>query len=82
VSETPPIPSPRSVAEYVEDGAYVAAILLVWGAIAAFFAFGLTEIGIFAGLFWHLGGAFALAGLLNAILYLCYRTVDYWHARA
>jgi hypothetical protein len=77
VTDSPPVPPAQSVSTYVEEGARIAAILLVWGIIAAFFAFGLTEIGVFGSLFWHLGSLFALAGLFNAVLYLCYRTVDY-----
>jgi hypothetical protein len=56
--------------------------LLVWGIISLFFAFGLTEVGVFGRVFWVLGGVFALAGLLNAVAYVLFRTVDYWHAQA
>ncbi|MFC7071516.1 hypothetical protein ACFQJ7_16535 [Halovenus rubra] len=30
----------------------------------------------------QLGGLFALTGILNVLLYLLYRTVDYWHETA
>jgi uncharacterized membrane protein len=82
VSESPPTPPAQSVSTYVEEGARIAAILLVWGIVALFFAFGLTEIGVFGRVFWVLGGVFALTGLLNAIVYVLYRTVDYWHWQA
>lgn len=77
------MPSPRkpqSIPTYIEDGARIAAILLVWGVIAAFFVYGLTELtSSFERVFTGLAGMFALAGVLNAILYVLYRTVDYWH---
>jgi uncharacterized membrane protein len=82
VSDSPPIPPAQSVSTYVEEGARIAAILLVWGIISLFFAFGLTEVGVFGRVFWVLGGVFALAGLLNAVAYVLFRTVDYWHAQA
>lgn len=82
MSDSPPIPPAQSVSTYVEEGARIAAILLVWAIISLFFAFGLTEIGVFGSVFWVLGGVFALTGLLNAVLYLLYRTVDYWHSQS
>ncbi|MXR22118.1 hypothetical protein [Halobacterium bonnevillei] len=76
-------PDPASVSTYVEDGARIAAILVVWGILAAFFAYGVADVGLpFSGLIAQLGSLFALAGVLNAVLYLAYRTVDYWHAQA
>jgi hypothetical protein len=77
VTNNSAVPPARSVSTYVEEGARIAAILLVWGLISLLFAFGLTELGVFGRVFWVLGGVFALTGLLNAVLYLCYRTVDY-----
>jgi len=75
-------PTPLSVSTYVEDGARIAAILLVWGAIAAVFAYGIGNVGgpgsLFTAIGPQLGALFALTGLLNAVLYLLYRTVDYW----
>ncbi len=82
MSESPPTPPAQSVSTYVEEGARIAAILLVWGIIALFFVFGMTEIGVFGRVFWVLGGIFALTGLLNAVVYVLYRTVDYWHWQA
>lgn len=79
-------PEPRSpprmpLVEYVEDGARIAGILLVWGVIAAVVAFGfgalggrsslLTEVGV-----W-LGSILGLTGVLNAVLYVVYRALDY-----
>lgn len=71
----------RPITEYVEDGARIAAILLVWGFVAALFRFSVPDLGLpFPALWPQLGNLFALTGLLNAILYLCYRSIDYWHA--
>lgn len=78
---SPSVPTPLSVSTYVADGARIAAILLVWGSLAAFFSYGLTEIGSFAGTFEAVGGLLALTGVLNAVLYLLYRTVDYWQSQ-
>lgn len=82
MSSLPSIPTARSVPDYIEDGARIAAILLVWGIFAAFFTYGLSEVGgrgsFFARLGPQIGALLALTGLLNALLYLLYRTVDYW----
>ena len=76
----PSPPKPQSIPTYIEDAARIAAILLVWGVIAAFFGYGLTELtSSFERVLTGLAGMFALAGVLNAILYVLYRTVDYWH---
>lgn len=65
--------------DYVEDGARIAAILLVWAAIASVFTYGVTELGLpFERIWPRLGNLFALTGVLNALLYVLYRTVDYW----
>jgi len=75
------IPEPQSVTGYVADGARIAAILLIWGVIAAFFSYGVTEFtSSFERVFSQLGELLAIVGLLNALLYILYRTVDYWHA--
>lgn len=80
MSAVPSIPDPLSVPDYVADGARIAAILLIWSVIAAFFTHGVTELGLpFERVWPQLGGLFAVTGLLNALLYLLYRTVDYWH---
>lgn len=80
------MPEPRRITAYVEDGARIVAILLVWGIIAAFFTFGLGNVGGPGGIvptaMSQAGGLFMLAGVLNAVLYLAYRTVDYWHHQA
>jgi hypothetical protein len=76
-------PEPQSVTDYVADGARIAAILLIWSVIAVFFVYGVTELGLpFERVWPQLGGLFALTGLLNALLYILYRTVDYWHETA
>ena len=81
---TPPsIPSTHAISEYIADGARIAAILLVWGVIAAFFTYGVSEIGgpgsLFKTLGPQIGALVALAGLLNAVLFLAYRSIDYWN---
>jgi hypothetical protein len=83
VSLPPSIPSTHSISEYIADGARIATILLVWSGIAAFFTYGVSEIGgpgsLFKTLGPQIGALLALAGLLNAILFLLYRSIDYWH---
>ena len=74
------IPEPKSVTDYVADGARIAAILLIWGVIAAFFSYGVTELtSSFERVLTQLGGLLAIVGFLNALLYILYRTVNYWH---
>ncbi len=74
------IPEPQSITDYVADGARIAAILLIWGVLAAFFNYGVTEItSSFERVFRQLGGLLIMVGFLNALLYILYRTVDYWH---
>lgn len=77
-------PDPLPIGTYVEDGARIAAILAVWGIIAAFFTFGLGNVGGPGSLFHAVGPAvgslFFAVGVLNAVLYLVYRGIDYWHA--
>lgn len=79
----PSIPVAKAVSTYIEEGARILAILLVWGVIAAFFTFGVSEIGSTGSLFETVGpgmGALvAVAGFLNAVLYVVYRAIDYWH---
>lgn len=79
----PSIPEPKPITDYIADGARIVAILLIWGLIAAFFSYGVTELtSSFERVFTQLGRLFALVGFLNAILYILYRTVDYWHKTA
>ncbi|MFB6134605.1 MAG: hypothetical protein ABEJ55_06420 [Halanaeroarchaeum sp.] len=85
MDDLPTIPSAQSIPTYVEDGARIAAILLVWGVIAAFFTYGIGNVGlrgqsIVGGSGRYLGMIFAFAGALNALLYVVCRGVDYWHA--
>ena len=73
------ISEPQPVTDYVADGARIAAILVIWGAISAFFTYGITELGLpFERIWFRLGDLFALTGVLNALLYVLYRTVTYW----
>ncbi|MEF8872866.1 MAG: hypothetical protein V5A41_14670 [Haloarculaceae archaeon] len=78
--QSPPTPLP--VTAYIEDGARIGAILVIWGTISAFFTYGVSEIGGTGSLFETIGpgigGIVAITGLLNAILYICYRAIDYW----
>jgi hypothetical protein len=77
------VPEPQSVANYVADGVRIAAILLIWGVIAAFFRYGVTELtSSFEQVFTQLGELLIIVGFLNSILYILYRTVDYWHETA
>lgn len=79
----PSIPEPQSVTDYIADGARIAAILVIWGVIAAFFSYGVTELtSSFERVFRQLGRLFVMVGFLNAFLYILYRTVDYWHETA
>jgi hypothetical protein len=79
----PSIPEPQSVRVYIEDGARIAAILLIWGVIAAFFRYGIGDLGLPFGRLWlQFGELLGLTGILNAVLYLLYRTIDYWNANA
>jgi hypothetical protein len=81
MSGNPSIPDPRPVSTYIEDGARIAAILLVWGILAAVFRHVIGELGIpIEGVWLQLGTLFWYAGILNAVLYVLYRTVDYWTA--
>jgi hypothetical protein len=74
--------SPLALTAYIDEGARIAAILLVWSLVGAFFTFVVSEVGGVGSLFETigpgLGGVFAVVGLLNAILYVCYRSIDYW----
>jgi len=77
------VPEPQSVADYVADGGRIAAILLIWGVIAAFFSYGVTELtSSFERVFTQLSELLIIVGFLNALLYMLYRTVDYWHEAA
>lgn len=82
----PSIPSTHSISDYITDGAHIAAILLVWGVIAAFFTYAVSEIGGTGSLFEILGPQIGIlvmvTGLLNALLFLLYRSIDYWHQHA
>ncbi|WP_250137754.1 hypothetical protein [Halorientalis salina] len=78
------LPPAHDIRTYVEDGARIAGILGVWGIIAAFCAFGIGNVGRPGSLFHAIGPAlgslFAAVGVLNALLFLIYRGIDYWHA--
>ena len=75
---------PRPITEYVEEGARIAAIVLVWAVLGAFFTFGVGNVGgpgsLFGPLGAGLGTLFMLVGVLNAVLYIVYRGIDYYSA--
>ncbi|MHB9288601.1 hypothetical protein ACKVMT_16340 [Halobacteriales archaeon Cl-PHB] len=74
-------PDPLSIPTYIEDGARIAAILLVWGIIATVFSAGVSDFGGPGGLFStygpQIGALFVLTGVFNAVLYVVYRALDY-----
>lgn len=83
MSDRPSIPQARAVSLYVADGARIAAILIVWGVVSAVFTHGVSDLGLpFERVWLQLGQLFAVTGVLNAVLYLLYRTVDYWQEAA
>ncbi|WP_336037939.1 hypothetical protein [Halobacterium yunchengense] len=80
---TPSTPPAAPLAEYVEDGARIAGILLVWGVLSGLFTHGVADLGLPFGAFWAgLGTLFAATGVLNAVLYVLYRTVDHYRQSA
>jgi hypothetical protein len=83
VSTPPSNPSVHSVSEYIADGARIGAILLIWSIIAAFFTYGVSDMGGTGGLLEtfgpKIGDLVALTGLLNAILFILSRLIDQWH---
>jgi len=68
------------ITDYIEEGARIAAILLVWGIIAVAVAWLFDDVvaasrpGVY-GL--NIGAVFWVTGVLNALLYVCFRTVDH-----
>lgn len=77
-------PAPLPITAYVEDGARIAAIVLVWGVLSLFSTYMVSEIGGTGSLFesfgpW-LGNLLMQIGLLNALVYVVYRSIDYWQA--
>jgi hypothetical protein len=83
MSDKPSKPQAQAVSSYIEDGARIAAILIIWGVISAVFTQGVSDLGLPFERFWlQLGQLFAVTGVLNAILYLFYRTIDYWQNTA
>ncbi|WP_136688703.1 hypothetical protein [Halorhabdus amylolytica] len=69
------------ITDYIEEGARIASILLVWGIIAVAVGWLFDDViaasrpGAF-GL--SVGSIFWLTGVLNAVLYVCFRTVDHY----
>lgn len=68
----------------IEGGIHIAGILLIWGIPAIAFNYGISFNGSsFAFRLVPsiplLGILFAVTGVLNAILYISYKVIDYWH---
>ncbi|WP_135663658.1 hypothetical protein [Halorhabdus rudnickae] len=67
--------------DYVAEGARIAAILLIWGIIAVAVSWVFDDViaasrpGIFGV---NVGAIFWLTGVLNGLLYVCFRTVDHY----
>ena len=80
MSLQPSVPDAQPLTDYIEEGARIAAILLVWGIIGAAVGWVTTDLVRIGTLFdaISLSGVFVLAGFLNAVLYVCYRAIDYW----
>jgi hypothetical protein len=77
-------PDALPVRTYLEEGARIAAILLIWGVLAAFATFVIGNFGyrssIIAVVGGWLGTVLGLVGVLNAVLYVVFRAIDYWQA--
>jgi len=84
VSPSTELPDALPVRTYLEEGARIAAILLVWGVLAAFATFVIGNFGyrssIIAIVGQWLGTVLGLVGVLNALLYVVFRAIDYWRA--
>lgn len=78
----PDLPPAHGLATYVADGARIAGILVIWGVFALVGTAVFGNLGSTGGLLGRLaagvGGLFLLAGLLNALLFVVYRGIDYW----
>jgi hypothetical protein len=75
------VPEGLSITTYIEEGATIAAILFVWGILAAVAALGIGNLGGPGSMLGPIGIWLAyilgLVGLLNAVLYVIWRGVDY-----
>lgn len=75
-------PVPRPVTTYLGEGLRIAAILLAWADLAAVFTLGVSQIGttgsLFASVGPRLGLLFVVTGVLNAVMYVIIRSIDYW----
>jgi hypothetical protein len=76
------VPPAHGLTTYVADGARIAGILAIWGVFALVGTAIFGNLGSTGGLFERLaagvGGLFLLVALLNALLFVVYRGVDYW----
>jgi len=84
VSPSTSLPAALPVRTYIEEGGRIAAILLVWGVLAAVATFVIGNFGyrssIIAIVGQWLGTVLGLVGVLNAVLYVVFRAIDYWRA--
>lgn len=73
--------STTAITDYIEEGAHIAAILFVWGIIAVAVTWLFDDVvsvsgpGAFGA---GLGGVFWLTGVLNAVPFVAFRTVDHY----
>ena len=73
-----------SLVDYLSEGLRIAAILLVWSLVGTLVSLGLGNFGYPGGLgaaagAW-IGTALVVAGVINALLYVVFRSIDYWAA--
>ena len=74
----------HSLVDYLSEGLRIAAILLVWSLAGTLVSLALGSAGAPGGLLpsagaW-IGTALVVAGVLNAVLYVVFRGIDYWSA--
>ena len=74
----------HSLVDYLAEGLRIAAILLVWSLAGTLVGLALGNVGYSGGATaaagaW-IGTALVVAGVLNAVLYVVFRGIDYWNA--
>lgn len=73
-----------SLADYLSEGLRIAAILLIWSLVGTVVSLALSNFGYPGGIggaagAW-IGTALVVAGVINALLYVVFRSIDYWAA--